>query len=130
MTNKILPGAVIFAKNVDSMTEYYQQVFGLTLKVRDGQKSVLESDAFSLVIHAIPDDIASGIDITHPPQVRERVPLKLYLPVASIAQAREKAKSLGGEVYSSDKEWSIAHFIACDGFDPEGNVIQLRQAKL
>lgn len=96
--------------------------------VADGGKVVLESAEFLLVVHAIPKEIADSISIASPPELRTNVPIKLFFPVASLAEARDKAASLGGALYPSDKEWGGRGFRACDGYDPEGNIVQLRES--
>jgi predicted enzyme related to lactoylglutathione lyase len=47
--------------------------------------------------------------------------------VASIAQARERAKALGGDMNDADTEWSFHGLTRCDGVDPEGNVFQVQE---
>ncbi len=82
-----------------------------------------------LVIHGIPQSIADSIVITDPPIIREETPIKLFLPVSSISEARAKAPALGGKINSASTEWEAGNFRACDGFDPEGNVIQFRESR-
>jgi len=122
------PGAVIFAKNAENIADFYEQLFGLMVKHREQDKVVLESESFILVIHAIPSHIAENIHIKSPPKKREDTPIKLFLPVVSISDARITASSLGGGLLSADAEWSMAGFRACDGYDPEGNVFQVRES--
>ncbi len=59
--------------------------------------------------------------------VREDSYIKLCFPVESLESARNLAVSLGGCIQGKSKEWQARGFLACDGHDPEGNVIQLRQ---
>jgi len=92
--------------------------------------AILEVAGFQLVIHAVrgePDPVPAGGGPVH---VREDSYVKLCLPVASIAAARAVAASLGGAVQPPDKEWLATErgFRACDGHDPEGNVVQVREA--
>jgi hypothetical protein len=53
--------------------------------------------------------------------------VKLAFPVASIAQARAAAAGLGGQVDPLEREWRFGANKVCDGHDPEGNVLQLRE---
>ena len=121
------PGVVIFSKEVASLSLFYDKLFLLVLKHNEPEKVVLESDSFMLVIHGIPQEIASSINITCPPDIRKNTAIKMFLPVRSIADARLDAASLGGAIKSVKYEWSAANFKACDGYDPEGNVIQVRE---
>jgi len=81
-----------------------------------------------LVIHGIPKNIANRIDITTPPLRRVDMPTKLVFPVTSLAAARTAAGALGGEVDAVSAQFSARSFTACDGFDPEGNVVQFRES--
>lgn len=91
---------------------------------------VLESDHFQLVVHPIPKQIAKSIKIASPPLRRTDVAAKLIFPVADIAEVRAKAPALGGELNLPAKEFEARGFRACDGHDPEGNVVQFRQSAL
>jgi hypothetical protein len=53
--------------------------------------------------------------------------VKLVFAVPSIAQARAWAPALGGELNPPEKMFEARGFRACDGHDPEGNVIQFRE---
>ena len=128
MHEKPKPSAVIFAKDVTRLAHFYQVVTDMQEIDRDQGHVVLADDHFQLVIHGIPAAIAASITITEPPQLREETPIKICLPVASIAHARDRAAQLGGRVEPKGKEWQARGFIACDGYDPEGNVFQLREA--
>lgn len=121
------PGAVVFAKGLERLAEFYEQVLSLSVTRAESDHVVLESEEFQLVVHAIPEHIASSISISVPPEVREETPIKLLFSVASIAEARSLAPSLGGHVDPSQREWEAHGIRACDGCDPEGNVFQLRQ---
>jgi predicted enzyme related to lactoylglutathione lyase len=124
------PGAVLYAQDIQRIAKFYEGVALLTVVHAEPDHVVLESDAIQLVIHAIPKAIADTITITEPPLVREDTPIKLFFPVPSLADARARAAALGGCLSPSHKEWEWpAHgfFRVCDGCDPEGNVLQLRQ---
>jgi hypothetical protein len=63
-----------------------------------------------------------------PPEPREDTALKLVFGVENIARARRRAAELGGAVKAAEREWDFEGAKVCDGYDPEGNVFQLRQA--
>lgn len=127
MPNTPKPGAVIFAKDIRKVAVFYEQLVSLSVTHAEPGHIVLESDTLQLVIHGIPKKIADSIHIATPPAVREETPIKLFFPVASLADARIRAEQLGGQLGPSKKEWEAREFRACDGHDPEGNVFQLRQ---
>lgn len=120
-------GAVIFAKDITRLAAFYEQLCGLAVVHAEGDHIVLESGAVQIVVHAIPKRIAQTITITQPPVVREETPIKLFFAVPDLAQARLRAAELGGQIAPAAREWEARGFRACDGHDPEGNVIQLRQ---
>jgi predicted enzyme related to lactoylglutathione lyase len=76
---------------------------------------------------AIPARIAAHIEIATPPLLREDTPIKLVFVVHSIAAARSVAPVHGGELNPPDTDWDLHGGRVCDGQDPEGNVIQLRE---
>jgi predicted enzyme related to lactoylglutathione lyase len=128
MTTPLKPGAVIFAKDIALVARFYQELLGMTLTHQDAGITVLESALMQLVVHGIPKRIADSFEITTPPELREDVPVKLVFPVASLAAARKAAPALGGKLGPKAREFTARGFVACDGFDPEGNVVQFRES--
>ena len=100
---------------------------GLAAEGGDGEHVRLESAAFQLVVLQIPSHIASTIEIAVPPVRRSNAAVKLVFFVPSIALARASAGAWGGVLNGADQEWSFEGWKVCDGLDPEGNVIQLRE---
>lgn len=130
MQNQPKFGAVLFAKDLPKIAKFYEELLHMSVVVAERDHIVLESAEFQLVGHAIPKQIAESISITSPPELRTDVPTKLFFPVASLAEARAKAPSLGGALYPTNKEWGARGFRACDGYDPEGNVVQFREQQV
>jgi len=120
-------GAVIYAKDYRALAKFYEQVAGLTQREADEEYVLLDAPYFQLVILQIPDLIAANSIIDKPPRKRENTPIKLFLNVGSIENARQAAKLLGGEMNSAEKEWKFHGVKRCDGIDPEGNVFQLQE---
>jgi len=122
-------GAVLYAKDVARVRAFYERVGGLEVEEAAAGHVVLGSPALQLVIVRVPDHVAASIEITTPPRVRSETPIKLVLPVASIHEARALAPALGGEVAPAAREWEFRGSRACDAWDPEGNVVQLRAGR-
>ena len=120
-------GAVVYAKDIHRLARFYAAVADLEVMHEVADHIVLESESLELVIVAIPEAIASRIVIRTPPEKREATAFKLVFAVSSITEAREAAKANEGEIYPPAKEWSFQGLRTCDGVDPEGNVIQLRE---
>ncbi len=128
MSNTPKPGAVLFTKDIKRVSRFYEEVLQLPVTHSESDHIVLESEEVQLVIHALPDHIASAVSISELPALRDETPIKLFFPVPSLEKARGRASQLGGHLGSSTKEWEADGFRACDGYDPEGNVFQLRQS--
>jgi predicted enzyme related to lactoylglutathione lyase len=127
MPSSIIAGAVVFAVDTARVSAFYSQVLGLSVAHADHDHVVLEADSFQLVVHALPAPIAVSIEIADPPHRREDAAVKLIFLVPSLSKARMLAARLGGELSSTEHEWLFQTYRVCDGHDPEGNVIQLRE---
>ena len=128
MTPRPKPSAVIFAKDIEALAQFYSEVAAMAEVHKDSDHIVLAEEGFQIVVHGTPRSIASTIKITTPPEIREETPIKICLPVSNIEYARTKAAELGGRIGPKAKEWTARGFRACDGHDPEGNVFQVRES--
>jgi catechol 2,3-dioxygenase-like lactoylglutathione lyase family enzyme len=113
--------AMIFAKDLERMTRFYRDALGLNVVQQTLTSDWVELDAGSmtLALHAIPDAIASTIEIDTPPRRRGNTPIKLVFEVADFEGARADLIAHGA-IMDEPRSWS-----ACDGMDPEGNVFQI-----
>ena len=121
-------GAVLFACDLPRVAAFYRELLGMTQTVTERRLIVLESASYQLVIHGIAKQIADRMDITTPPKRRVDLPVKLVFAVHSLSEARVAAVALGGGLDAVSGQFSARGFTACDGFDPEGNVVQFRQS--
>jgi predicted enzyme related to lactoylglutathione lyase len=128
MTHRGLIGAVLYARDLDRLVEFYSSVAGLEPLAIEKGFVIVGTRPSQLVILRIPERIADTIDIATPPELREDIPIKLVFGVEDIARARERAAELGGAMNAVECEWEFEGARVCDGHDPEGNVFQLRQA--
>ena len=127
MANPFTAGAIVYAKDIHQLARFYAAVAELEVMHEAADHIVLESETHELVVVAIPAATAARIVVTSPPQRRENTAFKLTFAVASLAQAREAASVNGGELNPPGKDWSFQGLRVCDGCDPEGNMIQLRE---
>jgi predicted enzyme related to lactoylglutathione lyase len=118
---------VLFVADVERIAHFYASVFAMDRLSGDDDHVVLGIDGFQLVVHRLRGEPEPATDATGKVRVREDSYAKLCLPVASIAAARAKARELGGHVKPVAHEWEARGFRACDGHDPEGNVVQVRE---
>jgi predicted enzyme related to lactoylglutathione lyase len=127
MTHRGLIGAVLYAKDLHRLVEFYSIVAGLEVQPIEKGYAVLGQKPSQFVIVRIPKRIADSIDIATPPLRREDTPIKLVFAVEDIASARARVAERGGVVNAVEREWEFEGAKVCDGHDPEGNVFQLRQ---
>lgn len=121
------PSVVLFVADVDRVARFYRELGAMREVQRDGDHVVLEVGAFELVVHRLrgePEAPAADGSV----RVRDDSYTKICIPVDSIAKARAQAPLLSGALKPPDWEWNWRDHRACDGHDPEGNVIQVRQA--
>lgn len=127
MSDKPYFSAVVFVSDVPRLSDFYRELAGLSLQHQDADHALLQGDGFQLVVHRIFGASADQQVATDAVSVREDSHVKLCFPVASIAAARRTALALGGAIKAPEFEWEARGFRACDGHDPEGNVIQVRE---
>ena len=121
-------GAIVYAKQLDALSRFYQAVLGMQPLLQDDTHHVIENADAQLLIHAIPAGIASTIEITVPPALREDQAIKLFFTVPSLSQAAAVAEPLGGGVFGPTYEVLGLHLR--NAYDPEGNIFQLRAPAL
>ncbi len=127
MTHRRLIGAVLYAKDLIRLVDFYSSVARVEPQTIEKSYAVLGSRPSQFVIVRISKRIADTIDIAAPPEPREDTPLKLVFAVEDIAHARDRAAELGGAMNAVEREWEFEGAKVCDGHDPEGNLFQLRQ---
>ncbi|MBV9562418.1 MAG: hypothetical protein JOY90_18540 [Bradyrhizobium sp.] len=127
MTHPGLIGAVLYAKDLGRLVQFYFTVIGVKPPTIEKGFVVLGLKPSQFVILSIPKRIAESIDIATPPELREDTPIKLAFAVEDIARARDRAAGLGGAINTAKREWEFEGAKVCDGHDPEGNVFQVRQ---
>ncbi|MCE2990530.1 MAG: hypothetical protein ACK5UX_04420 [Burkholderiales bacterium] len=128
MSRKPLASVVLFVSDVLRVANFYRELGAMCQVGGDAAHAVLEVDGFQLVVHQLRGGPEPSVGADGGPLVREDAYTKICIPVESIAAARERARLFGGSVRSSGFEWQTSAFRACDGHDPEGNVIQVREA--
>ncbi|MGL5287015.1 MAG: VOC family protein [Aeromonas sp.] len=118
-------GALIYVSDLARQIRFYQTLLGMQVLHHADDYAVLENADAQLVLHSIPAPYADKVVVHNPPQIRETSAIKLFFSVSSLAQAEVKAADLGGGLLPA--QWSGPGFVMRNGFDPEGNVLQLRE---
>ena len=113
-------GAMIYARDFSKMQAFYRDVLQLKPMEETATDTWVEFDTGStrLALHAIPVQIADGIEISLPPQPRETNPVKLSFAVEDIAFENKRLESLGVTVVR--RPWG-----SYDAMDPEGNIFAI-----
>ena len=127
MSGPAKTGSVIYAKNLPAMTDFYSELLGASLVHSNNEFSVLQLNDFQLVIHAMPPAVASMVEISTPPALREDTAIKLFFTVPSYEWATEVVNRHGGIM--QPQRWHGTGFTAGNAADCEGNVLQLRVFK-
>ena len=128
-TATVRAGAVVYATDVARVQAFYAGVAGLAVEAAAADHVVLGSPALQLAIVRPPSHIVASIRIESPPRIRAETPIKLVLPVPDLAAARAVAPQHGGAVLPPEREWDFGGCRVCDAWDPEGNVVQLRETR-
>jgi hypothetical protein len=123
------PGLVVFAKNKARVSAFYQQTLGLTVVESDSSHDLLRGAGAEVVVHSIPRKVAASISITTPPTLRAETPFKPSFVVPSLAQVRLAAEATGGGLKPEAGAWFFRGHVVLDGHDPEGNIVQFKQAE-
>jgi predicted enzyme related to lactoylglutathione lyase len=116
------PSVVVFVADVRRVSTFYREVASMSVLIDDDSYTVMEVEGLQLVVHKL-----AGEPHVEAVRVRQDSYVKVCLPVDSIAEARSLAAANGGAIKSPQHEWEARGFRACDGHDPEGNVIQVRE---
>ena len=119
-------GAAVYVADLERVTRFYTQVFGLAVEDRQSGFAVLNAGGWRLYLVAMPADVVAEYGPSDPPQRREDTALKMIFGVSDLARARELVAARGGELNGPDSEWVMGTDRVCDGHDCEGNVFQVR----
>jgi predicted enzyme related to lactoylglutathione lyase len=120
--------ATVYAKDAPRLAGFYTEVLDL-VRAEDGSSFVvLASAGVELTVVQAPPAIADAIVLDEPPEVREGTPIKLSFLVEDLDRTRPVVVRCGGGLAAPEAAWTWRGHTHLDGWDPEGNVFQLRQA--
>jgi len=122
-----LQGMVLFAKNKKRVSAFYQKALKLKAVESEVSHDLLRGGGYEIVVHAIPWEIAVGIEIARPPHPREHAAIKPTFVVKSLDNVRKAARRTGGSLKPVSEAWSYRGYTLLDGMDPEGNQLQFKQ---
>lgn len=119
--------AVLFAKDLSRVADFYTLALGMARGERDEDHSVLRCNGFELIVHQIPKHIADGIEIKEPVARNAGGGVRLDFPIESIQDSRARARSMGGAIDEAPPDWADSDINFFLGHDPEGNVFGVSQ---
>ncbi len=122
-------GLVVFAKNKKRVSAFYQQTLKLVVEESDTSHDLLRGHGYEIVVHSIPRKVAASILIADPPSARDETPFKPTFVVMSLAEVRLAVEATGGFLKPDSGAWHFRGHIVLDGWDPEGNIVQFKQAE-
>ena len=119
--------AAVYAKDARQLADFYAEVLGLSRAEEGATFVLLTAEGVELAIVQTPPAVADAIVVAEPPVAREDTPLKLSFRVEDVERVRPSVARLGGGLAAPEATWSWQGHLHLDGWDPEGNVFQLRQ---
>ena len=117
--------AVIYAKDARRLADFYGRLLDLPRTEEDAGAVRFAAEGLELTLVQAPPALANGIVIGDPPVVREETPIKLSFAVPDFEALRPLVVRLGGGLRDAGWDWLGESHL--DGWDPEGNVFQLRR---
>ena len=109
------------------MSNFYINVFGLKRREPGKDFIALENELFELVLLKTAITEALNTEKNEISKIRKATPIKpVFIIDKAIEKVRASVKSLGGGFKASETEWKFNGYIVCDGWDPEGNIFQVR----
>lgn len=120
---------VIYAKNGEALAHFYARVLGLETVERADGHLLLDSAQIEIAIVQAPPAIAARIALRSPAEPRSETPIKPSFGVDAIEALRAPIHELGGHLKPASAAWSWRGALHLDGWDPEGNVFQLRERR-
>lgn len=123
----MLRGAVLYAKSLENLTQFYLGIGGRQTDGSAGEFAVIANSGTELIILQVPNKIASQIVIENPPAMRSATPMKPILEATSIDEVLEVLPHLGGRPVPGANIWKFRQYLVQDIVDPEGNIVQLWQ---
>jgi predicted enzyme related to lactoylglutathione lyase len=125
MSQPAANGVLIYARQLDGMSAFYQRVLGLREVHADATHRVLAGVDVQLLLHALPPGVAAQMRIASPPEPRETQAIKPFFTVPSLAEAEREVEACGGLVHGPI--WPGPGLRVRNVCDPEGNLLHLRE---
>lgn len=116
---------VLWVDKFDECAEFYRRLLDGRLEYASAEFVEVCGESGCVLLHRVPAEWSS--EIASPPLLREQNPMKPVFKVRSIDAARAAVSDSDGLIFGEDREQTHGSSRYCDGFDPDGNVIQLSE---
>lgn len=110
MSGLALRRTIVFTRNLAAMRRFYQDVIGLAVVGEEPGWVDFDAGGVRIALHETKATMAEG-------------PIKLAFYAEDVAAMRETLAARGATTFGPAK--SFGSLCLCDGFDPDGNAIQL-----
>lgn len=128
MSNPARAGVLIYAKNLNVVSRFYQTLLDARLLHADEEHEVLANADTQVIVHAIPAQFSEAIVINVPPVPREEQAIKPFFTISDLNAAESICVEFGGLVLGPI--WPGPGMRVRNVCDPEGNIIHLRQVSV
>jgi predicted enzyme related to lactoylglutathione lyase len=115
---------MLYVKDLARMREFYERVLQtppINTEWTDTW-TLFDAGGMNFALHAIPAKHARGIELSSPPEKRERSPVKLIFAVDDVPTERARLEAMG--VTTLLQSWQEPAE-SCDCVDPESNIFQI-----
>lgn len=114
-----LQGAMLYVKDLQRMQAFYRDLLGADPHAADDSWVEFDTAGGMFALHAIPADLAAGIEVTSPPRPREGSAVKLLFGVRDVEAERARLEARGVQLVRRPwGDWDV--------IDPEGNIVGVR----
>lgn len=117
---------VIYAQDIARVAEFYARTLSRPIVDRDAGFVLVGDAMLEVAIVQMPAALIAANPLETPPRLREDTPVKPSFLVSDLEAAAAAAAATGGGTKPLGAAWSWRGQLHLDGYDPEGNPVQLR----
>lgn len=117
---------VIYAQDISRVAEFYARTLSRPIVDRDAGFVLVGDATLEVAVVRMPEALVAANPLATPPRLREDTPVKPSFLVSDLEAAAASAVAAGGGTKPIAAAWSWRGQLHLDGYDPEGNPVQLR----
>jgi len=116
---------VLWISDLEAQINFYSNLLGLTVGMRDEGFAELSNAANSVLLHELPVEYRAAVPLIEQLPAQDEVAIKPVFLVDDLESARARVKDSLATFPRDEVTHGTAKYL--DVVDPEGNVIQLEQ---